>query len=190
MWDGWAVVIESRDIKLHGLLTSATIVRVVTLTLWKLLRFFELIYLPGVCTMAFVSAISGFSPTVFGCSVIEYHLFRGGEREREIVATLEQLLTGSRCFVEYRCRVVYPLLTPLDYSSTRVVQPCTRSIFHVPFPDVVSGNQRLIDPPFRPNLTSSTDARNREKQGEIEVPFLKLDIYIYICIIYYTYRRR
>ena len=82
MWDGWAVVIESRDIKLHGLLTSATIVRVVTLTLWKLLRFFELIYLPAVCTMAFVSAISGFSPTVFGCSVIEYHLFRGGERER------------------------------------------------------------------------------------------------------------
>lgn len=83
MWDGWAVVIESRDIKLHGLLTSATIVRVVTLTLWKLLRFFELIYLPAVCTIAFVSAISGFSPTVFGCSVIEYHLFRGGERERE-----------------------------------------------------------------------------------------------------------
>lgn len=182
MWDGWAVVIESRDIKLHGLLTSATIVRVVTLTLWKLLRFFELIYLPGVCTMAFVSAISGFSPTVFGCSVIEYHLFRG-ERERERDRGDSRTTTHG---ITLLCRISLSCRLPPSYPPRLFVQPCTRSIFHVPFPDVVSGNQRLIDPPFRPNLTSSTDARNREKQGEIEVPFLKLDIYIYTYYILYV----
>lgn len=147
------------------------------------------------CTIAFVFSISGFSPTVFGCSVIEseYHLFPGTrERVRE-----RESGHYSRWDHAALSNIVAmpPSYPPRLFVNERVAQPCTRSIFHVPFPDVVSGNQRLIDPPFRPNLTSSTGARNR---GEIEVPFLNLDAsihlyrlkYIYICVHFDAYCRR
>lgn len=55
--DGGGWVIESRDIRLHGLLTSATMVQLLQR------RSFSVSYFTW---PPFVSPISGFSPTVFG----------------------------------------------------------------------------------------------------------------------------